>query len=207
MAHTFQKKQNDLSTPFVRYEIFSTMDWCKRLSTSPSMYENYQVVSMTWVKALASPLSHEFIQFIIEDTTSRTRHRVVADRHENGDWVIVGWNWASKKSPSVRHSLPLPLVSLTYDDARSRPNVSSVAKMLADVTARRPYYNIMKEMCWWYAEAVFEAAYTKFGGTVNEWKWARLRYSFIVRTSVLQRETLASEAEEFEKQNVEGMSY
>jgi hypothetical protein len=134
-------------------------------------------------------------------------NRVIADRHADGDWVIVGWNRASKESPFDRHSLPLPLVSLTYDDARSRPQVSSVAKMLADVTARRPECNIMKEMCWWYAEAVFEAVHTKFGGTLKEWKWARFRYSFILRTRVFPRETLASEAEEFEKQNVEEMTY
>ena len=152
-------------------------------------------------------MSREFIQFIIEDAESGTRNRVVVDRHENGDWVIVGWDWTSGKSLSDRHSLPLPLVSSTYEDVQSRPNVSSVAKVLADVTARRPSYNIMKETCWWYAEAVFEAAHAKFGGTLKEWKWARFRYLFVVRTNVLRRETLASQAEEFEKQNMEEMSY
>ena len=207
MPHTAREKDNKTPSLFGRYEILSTTDWFHRLSATPSMYESLQIVSMTWVKGLASPLSHEFVQFVVEDTKSGTRYRLVADRHENGDWVIVGWDWASGKSPLDRHSLPLPLVSLTFNDARSRPNVSSIGKVLADVTARRPGYNIMKEMCWWYAEAVVEAAHAKFGGELKEWKWSRFRYSFIVRTNVLRRETLASEAEEFEKQNAEEMSF
>ena len=207
MPLTVREKDNKIPGLFGHYEILSTTDWFHRLSANPSMYVTLQVVSMTWVKGLASPLSHEFVQFVVEDTTRRTRYRLVADRHENGDWVIVGWDWASGKSPLDRHSLPLPLVSLTFNDVRSRPNVFSIGKVLADVTASRPSYNIMKEMCWWYAEAVFEAAHAKFGGELKEWKWSRFRYSFIVRTNVLRRETLASEAEEFEKQNAEDMSF
>lgn len=205
-TYELQKRPN-VPNVFAQSEVFSTTDWSDKLSASLSIYQNHEVVSITWVKALASPLSHEFIQFVIEDMKNGARNRVIVDRYEDGDWVIVGWNWASKKIPFDRHSLPLPLVSLTYEDAQSRPSVSSVANMLADVTARRPSYNIMKEMCWWYAEAVFETAHTKFGGTLKEWKWARFRYSFIVRTSVFPRETLASEAEQFEKQNVEEMMY
>jgi hypothetical protein len=99
------KKYNNFPSHFAQYEIFSATDWFKKLSAAPSTYKTYEVVSITWVKALASPLSHEFVQFVVEDTKTSTRNRVVADRHENGDWAIVGWDWASKKSPSDRHSI------------------------------------------------------------------------------------------------------
>lgn len=192
---------------FSCYEKVSTTDWVRKLLASPSRYKTCQVVSISWVKALESPLSHEYIQFVVEETSSGQRSRMIAERHESGDWVFVGWDWASRKAPSDHHRLPLPLMSLTYDDAQLRPQLDSFAKVLASVSARRPGYNLMKEMCWWYAEAVFEAAHAQFGGKLTEWKWSRFRYSFVVRTSLFQRTELAREAAEFERQNAEGMRY
>ena len=210
-AHMQQRKSTSMSQPpnkdaierlFGSDEQMSTKDWVHRLTESRSTCENLHITSITWVKALASPLSHEYIQFIVEDVVTGTRSRVLADRHEDGDWVFLGW----KERPYNRHDLPLPLMSLTYRDPHTRPSLLDMAKLLADVTARRPY-SILREMCWWYAEAVFDTAHTAFGGRLEEWKWASYRYSFIVRASVLRRAELTADAEDFQKQNMQDMSY
>ena len=207
ISQRVEKRDKDIADLFAgRYEKIPTTEWYSMLSASSPAYENCRVVSLTWVKALASPLSHEFVQFVVEDTQTGMRSRVIADRQETGDWVFVGWNWASNKDISDRHSLPLPLLSVTYEEPQSRPYLLSFAKVLADVTNRHPY-RVMREMCWWYAEAVLETARTKYGGRLEEWKWAKLRYSLVVWTSILRRKKLATQAEEFRKRNSVEMSY
>lgn len=202
-----ETRDNDISDLFAGpYEKIPTTDWYNMLAASPSTYEHCRIVSITWVKALASPLSHEFVQFIVEDASTGLRSRIIADRQETGDWVFVGWDWASNKDISDRHSLPLPLLSLTYDNPSSRPDLVSFAKVLADVTKRHPY-RVMREMCWWYAETVLEMAHINYGGRLEQWKYAKLRYSLVVWTNILRREALASQAEEFRKRNSVDMSY
>lgn len=189
------------------YQKLSTREWLHTLSDRASEYRNWKVCSITWIKALASPFSHEFLQFIAEDAVTGRRSRIAAGREENGDWVLVGWDWASGQTPSDHYKLPLPLLSLEFDDPRRRPNMYDLSQVLAAITERQPYYRFRREMCWWYAETALEDMKTKYGGLVKEWQWSRYRYSFIVKTSLIRRKVLTKHAEAFKTQLAEELSY
>lgn len=163
-------------------------------------YDSWRIVSVTWVKALASHMSHEFIQFVAEDTDSGRRTRLIADRQETGDWVSItpdpndpidmsptfnglGSGLWSKSTPyKDRHTLPLPLVSLMFDTPCSgtdpRPTLRSMAELVVDISERCTEYNPLREHCWWFSEAVLEGARTRFSSArLEEWPWHRYRYS------------------------------
>ena len=199
--------ENRLPDLFRSYKRFSTKDWLMALQEKPERFKDCKINSITWIKALASPFSHEFIQFIVEDSISGQRTRLAAGREETGDWVIVGWDWKSGKPPSHHYELPMPLLSVTFNTPHSRPDIQSLARVLATTTERQPSYKLSREMCWWYAETVFEEMYAKFCGTVEEWQWSRYRYSFIVRTKILPRKVLTRHAEEFKQQLSEDMDF
>jgi len=205
VPNTLYEKATASPTFSEKYEQLSTLEWYERISADPSSFQDHQVIAITWVKALGSPLSHEFLQVIIEDTTHGDRYRIVTDRDECGDRVIFGHHLRPKNSlyKSEQHELPLPLLSLCFDNSGCRPSVVSLAHLLIETTARSPKYNIMKEMCWWYAETVFEETRLRFGGTLKEWAWARYRYSFVVRSNMIQRKVLAAHAEAFSRQSVD----
>jgi hypothetical protein len=95
---------------------YSTTACYKLLSSSPREYEHCQLVSLTWAKALRSPLAHEFIQFIIENTYSGSRTRVFSDRTDVPEphRVIIRRDWGSDMNPSKQRDLPLPLKSLVF---------------------------------------------------------------------------------------------
>ncbi|KIX07091.1 uncharacterized protein Z518_05068 [Rhinocladiella mackenziei CBS 650.93] len=198
---------SDLPILLTSYKKLSTHDWLAALLGHPNHFQHWKVCSITWVKALASPFSHEFIQFIVEDFASGQRTRIAAGREENGDWVLVGWNWASGDTPSDHYNLPLPLLTVTFDDPATRPDMLSLSQVLAATTRRQPDYKFSREMCWWYAESVLDEMHAKYGGTIKEWQWSRYRYSFIVKTSFIRRKVLTKHAEAFRKQLAEEMSY
>lgn len=63
-------KQNSNSVPHLfvdQPESLSTEEWGGLLAASPETYTGCELVFLTWAKALESDLSHEFIQFIVED--------------------------------------------------------------------------------------------------------------------------------------------
>ncbi|KAJ9503474.1 hypothetical protein H2202_000613 [Exophiala xenobiotica] len=202
-------KANDQCLPGLLrcYQKLSTKEWLHTLSDQASEYSNWKVCSVTWIKALASPFSHEFLQFIAEDAVTGRRSRIAAGREENGDWILVGWDWASGQTPSDHYELPLPLLSLEFDHPQSRPNMLDLSQVLAAVTERQPYYRFRREMCWWYAETALEDMKTKYGGSIKEWQWSRYRYSFIVKTSFIRRNILTKHAEAFKTQLAEGLNY
>lgn len=202
----YQQRRGPSQGFFSTYEKLSTAEWLKKVLVQSEHFSTYNVISMTWVKALASPFSHEFIQFIVEDSTTGQRTRVAVGREETGDWVICGWNWASGRSPSHHYTLPLPLLSLSFDEF-NRPNIGFVSQLFAKVTERRPEYSLAREMCWWYAETIFEEMYSRYGGSIKEWEWAKYRYSFIVKTGILQRKVLTQHAEAFKEQIANEMQY
>lgn len=170
----------------------STHDWLALLSTTPAPHRPPRLISLTWTKALASPLSHEFIQFLVEDPQTGHRSRHLTDRHvDGGDAVHLNHE---PSTPSSHHRLPLPLLSLTFP-AASAPSLTDFATLLVCITSRKPAYSLLREMCWWHAEAVFEGAHANWGGRVREWEFAHLRYSFVVRTDFIRREKLVSCAE------------
>lgn len=190
----------------------SAFDSQNQLSTT-AFYEltttfgPFKVISITWAKALSSPLSHEFIQCIVEDVQTRKRYRIVVERHEDGDWVHTGLSWKPDTDPHYRLGMPLPLLSLIFEEGHCQPLLSSFAKLLAEVTINSPKYNPMKEMCWWFAEVVFERAFTQFGGKVKQWDFASLRYSFVFRTSLVRRNRLTEHARRFHSQNAADFEY
>ncbi|KAK6376395.1 hypothetical protein LTS17_006990 [Exophiala oligosperma] len=189
------------------YRKLSTQEWLRRLSNLPENLADWKVCSITWIKALASPFSHEFLQFVVQDVRSGRRTRLAAGREEDGDWVLVGWDWASGETPSDHYKLPLPLLSLEFDDRRTRPSMFELAGVLAATTRRRPHYRFRREMCWWYAETVLDEMSAKHGGSVTEWRWSRYRYSFVVKTTLIRRSTLTRHAEAFKARLAAEMSY
>ncbi|KAK5050899.1 hypothetical protein LTR84_003458 [Exophiala bonariae] len=191
---------------FAAYERLSTTDWRDKALSHSEQFSTYRVISMTWVKALASPFSHEFIQFIVEHPTTYERTRVAVGREETGDWVISGWNWASGDPPSHHYTLPLPLLSLIFHKS-NRPDIGSISHLLAKVTEKKPQYNLIREMCWWYAETIFEEMNSRYGGSLKEWEWSEYRYSFIVKTAILKRKVLTEHAEAFRVQIANEMQY
>ncbi|OAP62174.1 hypothetical protein AYL99_04377 [Fonsecaea erecta] len=192
---------------FKTFKRFSSKGWLEALLQDPAEFKDLKVNSITWIKALASPFSHEFIQFIVEDSGSGQRTRIAAGREETGDWVLVGWNWASGATPSDHYNLPLPLLTITFDDVNKRPDLRALAHVLSATTEKHPAYKFRREMCWWYAETVLEVMHEQFGGKVKEWEWSRYRYSFIVKTSFIRRRVLTRHAELFKRQLAEEMSY
>lgn len=168
--------------------------------TDDAKYDSWRIVSVTWVKALASHMSHEFIQFIAEDTATGERTRLIADRQETGDWVSITPNpndpsemsstftglgsglWSKSTPYRDRHTLPLPLVSISFGEPTlqgdSRPALRSIAELLVDITARCSEYNPLREHCWWFSEAVIEELRMQFPwAKLEEWQWHRYRYS------------------------------
>ncbi|KAL2427138.1 hypothetical protein ABEF94_008831 [Exophiala dermatitidis] len=191
------------------YQVLSTSAWLEAIQNEAHQYRNCRIQSISWIKALASPFSHEFIQFIVEDSVSGERTRVVAGREDSGDWVYVGWNWQSGQVPNDHYILPLPLLTLSFErnTGGGLPDLLSLAQVLASTTERQPYYTFHREMCWWYAETVFDGMFSRYGGSVKEWEWAKYRYSFIVKTSLLRRRVLTEHAERFKGELMEGMEY
>lgn len=208
-ATPIQQKSNHIPHLFVdQLEERKTQEWLDLLSSSRSNYDHCQVVSLTHGKALASPLSHEFIQFIVEDTHNGVRTRVFTDRQKQSppDRVIVGNNWASDKNLSDQKDLPMPLKSLTFQG--KRPPVIALAEVLAAVTRRAPEYKYTSTMCWWYAGSVFETARARFGGEIREWQFASWASQMVVWDYiVVPKVDMETEARQFKKQNIEGMSY
>jgi hypothetical protein len=195
------------SHPSKPHTKLSTHDWLALLSTTPATPTSQRLISLTWTKALASPLSHEFIQFIIEDPLTNHRSRHLTHRHvDGGDTVLLNHSPSSPSSPSSHHRLPLPLLSLTFPATRA-PSTAAFAALLVSITARKPAYSLLREMCWWHAEAVFEGAHAKWGGRVREWEFAHLRYSFVVRTDFIRREKLVSCAERWRERCAREMVY
>jgi len=94
----------------------STTKWYKLLSCSPLKYEHCQLVSLTCAQALNSPVTHEFIQFIVEDTRNERRTRVFSDRTDVPEphRVIIRRDWGSDMNPSKQRDLHLPLKSLVF---------------------------------------------------------------------------------------------
>ncbi|KAJ9604983.1 hypothetical protein H2200_010372 [Cladophialophora chaetospira] len=207
------QKSNDptsdhgLPAVFKTFKRFSTQRWLAEILQDPEKFKNLRVSSITWIKALASPFSHEFTQFIVEDSMSGYRTRIAAGREENGDWVLVGWDWASGETPSDHYKLPLPLLSVTFDDPARKPTLQALAHVLAATTEMHPAYKFRREMCWWYPETVLGITHEQFRGKVKEWEWSRYRYSFIVKTDFIRRKILTKHAEAFKRQLAEEMSY
>ena len=186
--------------------------------------------SMTWVKSLSAPLSHEYLQWVIECNESGKHYRLIAERDTDGDWAYCiascgncDISATSNKVTQLRsydyqHDLPLPLVSLSWAriPPQRRPTVAQLATILAQTSQLCPEYNVMREHCWWYAEAVFEQMFktsaNKLVCTVPEssehvrpdlkhWPSGAYRYSYILLGKrVLRRDVLVQQAKSFQEE-------
>ena len=211
------REQRDLSLLSHLGRKLSTVDFLREVRSSVNQYSKYRVTSVSWVKALGSYMSHEFVQFVIEDAGTGHRRRLITDRQETGDWVIIpesdvqsasGTLWPKLSPYKDRHHLPLPLVSRRLKHCSSRPGLLDIAQLLVKITNHAPSYNPIREHCWWYAEVVFETLHTQYpSGTLKEWPWAKYRYAFVLCNSWIRRRTLAAHALDFERQCMEKLLY
>lgn len=71
-------------------QVCSTREWYQALTKSRSLYERCLVKSITHVKNLDSIVSHEYLQFIVEDQDTSFRTRIIAERQTKQDQVILG---------------------------------------------------------------------------------------------------------------------
>lgn len=191
------------------YSKMEVTDFLKILRDSPELSSELSIRSITWVKALASPLSHEYLQFLVHDRRDSRIRRLVVERSDMGDIVTVGWDWSTGKYASHHHVLPLPLITLSLKEHHGTTALSlqKFAETLHHISAIRPY-RLLREMCWWYAEKVFiEMARQYPSAIIQEWPFASLRYSFVVKTEWIRRPVLVKAAEEFRKMNVQDMKY
>lgn len=176
----------------------------------------WRVVSVTWVKALASHMSHEFVQFVVEGGGGR-RVRVFADRQETGDWVSVTPEVSGDEEEEGgevqtpyqdRHMMPLPLVSVVFEADGRVPKLGEMAELLMGVSARCREYNPLREHCWWFSEAVLEGVRERWGGgRLEEWEWARYRYSFVICNQYIRRDVLERAARGFERRCLQALEY
>lgn len=195
------------ASDFLRtYKKLDVCAFSEALSTYPDLANTYRMSTLTWVKALASPLSHEFLQIIIEHINTGQRHRLVAERTDVGDTVMVGWDWSSHEYASHHHILPLPLLSLSFESGAG-PSLSQLSTILTDVSKVQSY-NLFREMCWWYAEKVFSRiAQGTPGISIKQWPYASLRYSFVVQNEWIKRQILVREAQKFRAMTRNQMLY
>ncbi|KAJ9664547.1 hypothetical protein H2198_000198 [Neophaeococcomyces mojaviensis] len=194
---------------FDTFKQYNTRDFIARLKSDVDFFSRVQIKSITWVKALASPLSHEYLQFLVQDPSTGKLHRLVVDRSDAGDLVTVGWDWKSGKYASHHHVLPLPLLTLFFEGKHQieAPSLLQFAEILNE-TSQTQRYRLWREMCWWYAEMVFCQTAKKFPAfTIKQWHFAQLRYSFIVISDWLQRPLLSKAAHEFRIMNINEMRY
>ena len=193
---------------------------------------NSTLQSMTWVKSLSAPLSHEYLQFVIVCSESGKRYRLVTERDTDGDWAyFIASSEACETSQlsgkitqlrqyDYQHDLPLPLLSVSWSQLlhRQRPTAAQLAVVLEQTSKHNPRYNVTREHCWWYAEAVFEqmfesssnklpsvgqseSARTEHGQPcLQHWPAGAYRYSYVVLGKrVMRRELLIEQARSFRK--------
>ena len=192
--------------------------------------DRWRMVSITWVKALATHMSHEFVQFVVEDTRTGTRQRLLADRQETGDWVSLtphgplemsdmfanmgsGMRNVTETSQATpyrdRHTLPLPLVSVVFDPREDGPTLGDFASLLASVSRRSKEYNPLREHCWWFSESVLNEVRKKWRhqARLKEWCYARYRYSFVICNRWIRRRVLETTARDFEQMCLNDLTY
>jgi hypothetical protein len=205
---SYQKPTVSIPYLFVDNEQrYSTHQWADLLGSSPPDYQHYEVISLTWGKALTSDLSHEFVQFIVEDTRTGSRTRCFSERldRDDPDRIIVGRDYSTAYNPSGQINLPMPLKSLIFH--KKRPSILHLARLLSAITARAPSYNIIT-MCWWYAESVFESAKAAFGRELKKWPFASFAYTMVIwQIHFWTRAEMEEQARKSKEQNVNGLSY
>ncbi|RKL36648.1 hypothetical protein BFJ72_g8197 [Fusarium proliferatum] len=155
-----------------------TREWADLLRNNKEKYANCRVVSFTRVKDLNSNWKHEYLQFIVEETSTKDRARVYAERGNpvDLDWVTFGPAETKATGSRDQDDMPLPLTSLVFggesgEDFDKRPTVLELAEILAATTLIGGEYQFYGHSCFWYAYTAYDAAKRQFGKWAKEKKW------------------------------------
>lgn len=149
------------------------------LSQNPDPYNDCDVISVTHAKNLDSRVKHEYLHLIIRHRTTNRWRRLLAERQNTQDQVIIGfWPWvdqggsASSSGPVALGDLEVPN-PLLMRNLRFEPlNLQSVAKVLLEVHRQKPDYNFFFANCYWYSDAVFQIFKGMARGTqYTKWSW------------------------------------
>jgi phosphotransacetylase len=163
MDSTFSLSQKQETT-------INTEEFFKEVLNDPTYYEKYQVNRITHVKNLLSRVTHEYLQIIVEDTETKRCTRVIAERQDDQDQVIVGRTlWYTKTLPAVVAAftektgdiLPLPLCTIT---PQRESKLIDLAAILYGVTRCAPNYRLLNENCYWFASWAYRALRITFHG-------------------------------------------
>lgn len=183
-----------------------------------------RVISMTWIKSLSAPLSHEFVQFVVECRDTHKRYRLITERDTDGDWAyfIASSSTTATNDAAIKvlrqydyqHDLPLPLLSVSWArlPRSKQPTLIQLASTCEGTRKLWPEYNFMRQHCWWYAEKLFEQMLgqspsdasvvdsDKSGPELKQWPGGIYRYSYIVLGKrMLRRDGLIVQARRFRK--------
>ncbi|EWY89925.1 hypothetical protein FOYG_07569 [Fusarium oxysporum NRRL 32931] len=156
-----------------------TREWADLLRLNKQKYANCNVVSFTRVKDLNSDWKHEYLQFIVEDSVTKDRARVYAERGNETqlDWVTIGPADTKLSGNRDKSDMPLPLTSLRFggksDEVEKRPTVLDIAEILAATTLVGGAYEFYGHSCFWYAFTAYDAIKRQFGkwATEKKWRW------------------------------------
>jgi hypothetical protein len=149
--------------------IYKTQDWFDELSKQPELYQKCSIVNFTRVKNLDSDYKHEYVQFIVEDSTTGDRARVYAER-ANEEWVDVVSVGRAELGFNKWPEMPLPLTSLVFEQSK-RPGVIQMAEIFKSITIVGGYYNLWGNNCFWFASTAYSVVKSAFPATEKKWSW------------------------------------
>ena len=157
-----------------------TREWSELLEAGKDSYANCRVVSFTRVKNLNSDWKHEYVQFIVEEESTKERARVYAERgnEKDLDWVTFGPTETITSGSKGLNDLPIPLTSLVFGgpwgtDVDKRPTIGQIAEILAATTLVGGGYEFYGHSCFWFAFTSYDAVKRQFGkwATEKAWRW------------------------------------
>lgn len=182
IPHLFVNKQ----------DVIQTEKWESLLLANKDAYKNCVVKSITHVKDVHNTWYHEYLQILIEQTSTGARTRIIAERQQAQDQIIIGrWKWAAKSlaslgcisSSSSGNSLgdtasgvdlPLPLYTIYLQD--NSLGVLDLANVLAGTTKEHRNYDFASYNCYWFAEASYWAVQKKWKYVEKTWQYSHLRH-------------------------------
>ena len=159
IAHLFTDKQ----------AVYKTEHWSEKLHENPELYEHCSLVNFTRVKNLDSDYKHEYVQFIVEDSDTKERARVYAER-ANDKWVDIVTVGRVEAGFDQWPELPLPLTSLIFDKA-TRPSVLRISEILGAITTVGGGYNLYGNNCFWFAATAYKVVKATFAASEKQWSW------------------------------------